>query len=168
MKIVFYIYLIFFSTSVFAETALQCNPYKQCTTINDLGCSDLDKKEDVLVIIDDENEFLNIKHDLFFNGKYIISEKNNNEYSGYGKINLLNVDDLEIWANAIEKKMKNEITEESFRNLIYLRVFKGRLDMFILDRFLLNLKLKLVDYFPGDIQERLVVDYKCERIEKKI
>ena len=60
-----------------AETALKCQAYKQCTTIDDLGCTNLNDQEDILVVINDEIEFLTINHDVFFDGKYIIQNSSN-------------------------------------------------------------------------------------------
>lgn len=54
----FFIVTFFSCSSVIAEIALQCNPYKQCTTIDDRGCTNLNNKEDILVVIDDDIKFI--------------------------------------------------------------------------------------------------------------
>ena len=170
MKRFYYFFLIiFFScSSVIAEIALQCNPYKQCTTIDDRGCTNLNDKGDILVVIDDEIEFLTINHDVFFDGKYQITKKEENQYAGWGKINKLTRDDLESWKDMIKKVENNEMTEEDGRAYFYLWTLKGTLYEFYLDRFLLDLKLKLIDYHPSYIDDKVVVDYNCEKVEKKL
>ena len=56
-----FIFLItfFYFLPAVAETALQCQMYKQCTTIGDKGCTtDVDHNEDILVVINDEIQLI--------------------------------------------------------------------------------------------------------------
>ena len=170
MKSFLYAFIVtFFSfSSVVAEIALQCIPYKQCTTIDELGCTNLNDKGDILVVIDDEIESITINHDLFFDGKYIITKKEENQYAGWGKINKLTRDDLESWKDMIKKVENNEITKEEGEDYFYLGILQGKVYKFYLDRFLLDLKLKLTNYYPSYIDDAIVLDYNCKKIEKKL
>ena len=170
MKSFLYVFIvIFFScSSVVAEIALQCMPYKQCTTIDELGCKRLNNQENILVIINDEIQFLTINHDSIFDGKYKITKKEENQYAGWGKINDLSTDDLESWNSMIKKVENNEMTEEEGRDYFYLWILKGKVYEFYLDRFLLGLKLKLINYHPTYINETVVIDYNCRKVEKKL
>ncbi len=44
----------------------------------------------------------------------------------------------------------------------------GNVEEFYLDRYLLDLKLKLVDAYPPEFTDRVVRDFKCEKIAKKL
>ena len=60
------------------------------------------------------------------------------------------------------------MTEEEGKSYFYLWILNGKIYEFYLDRFLLDLKLKLIMHHPSYIEERVVVDYKCEKVEKQL
>ena len=170
MKSFFYVLFIVFFTSSFAiaEIALECSIIKQCTTVDDLGCQTFENDTDTsLVIIKDDFLGVSITKENIFNGDYIITVNTKTQLNGF-KISDLSVSDLELLRDTFRKRKKEEISKEEFDKIVYLRIFMGNVEEFYLDRYLLDLKLKLVDAYPPEFTDRVVRDFKCEKIAKKL
>ena len=170
MKRFFYFFLIIFfsSSSTFAEIALECSLQKQCTIIGDLGCKTFEKDTDkTLVIIKDDLLGVSISKENIFNGDYIITINTKTQLNGF-KVSHLSKSDLVLLRDTFNKRKKEEITQKEFEEIVYLRIFFGVLEEFYLDRYLLDLKLKLVDAYPPKKTDRVVRDFKCNKIEKAL
>ena len=165
-NLLLFIVTFFYFLPAVAETALECNLYRICP--DDHSCKTFeDSKESELIYINDDFTSLKIKYHSIFSGEYLFGREDETHYSGY-KISDLSTEDLKLLKEKRLKLKNKEITKEEYKNTMFLRIFRGFIQEFYLDNFILNLKLKIVHRFPDSSHDKAVYDYKCTKTEKKI
>ena len=168
MKILIYVFIILLiSKQAISETALSCNLIKQCIKSADKCFDTKDDSKKTLLVIDEEITKMTISKDFVFGGEYLIVNKTDEEFKGI-RISDLETHDLKKLSEIYKRRIANTITEEEFKDIYYVQIFKGLTFEFVINRFLLELETRMIYASPPSYDVGVSRNYKCELIERKI